>query len=752
MNWKHVRLIFVREVRDQLRDRRTMFMIAVLPLLLYPLLGLSFFQASQFVREHPTQVLVLGADDLQADEQLPPLFDDGRFAEYLFDGDLARARLLEIEFVAPEEPPTSLPLAERARAWVQLGEYEVVVAFPDDFAAQMRQYREMLSDLRSGAARERPEAVDSAAKIPGPQVFHNSARETSQIAFLRVSRVLRHWTAAIGRTNLEQSGVPESAADPVDVAEVDVADAAHRDAAIWSKIFPVLILLWALTGAFYPAVDLCAGEKERGTLETLLCSPANRLDIVWGKLLTVMLFSAATAVLNLVSVSITGFLVLQEIDGFGAPPALTPVWLLLALIPVSALFGALCLALAAMARSSKEGQYYLIPLILITMPLVVLPMAPSVELTLGNSLIPLTGMVLLLRTLIEGAYLQALPFILPVVFVSLGCCLLAIRWAVDQFNTESVLFRESERLDLALWFRHLLRDRQNTPSVAEALFCCVVILMIRVFLGLMLSEPASFRDVMVLALTTQLVVIATPALLMTVMLTRSPRDTLLLGRGALWSLPAMVVLAFALHPVTVAFRSLVMELYPLSEEVVAQLSHFSVLGGEEMSIGKIAALLITLAVIPGICEELAFRGFVLSGLRRLGHKWQAILLCSFFFAVTHAIFQQSIVAFALGAVLGYIAVQTGSILPCIVYHVMHNALGLATAWLTPERTQGHPLWDWLIAHSTEAGVSYQWPVVALGAAVALAILMWLSGKPHPLTREESLQDAIDHSARRSAPG
>jgi hypothetical protein len=84
------------------------------------------------------------------------------------------------------------------------------------------------------------------------------------------------------------------------------------------------------------------------------------------------------------------------------------------------------------------------PLMLVSMPLMLLPMSPGVELNLGNSLVPLTGMVLLLRSVIEGQYHLAWPFVLPVALVTLGCCLLAIRWAEEQFNRESVLFRESE--------------------------------------------------------------------------------------------------------------------------------------------------------------------------------------------------------------------------------------------------------------------------------------------------------------------
>ena len=159
-------------------------------------------------------------------------------------------------------------------------------------------------------------------------------------------------------------------------------------------MLPVMLLLWAMTGAFYPAVDLCAGEKERGTLETLLSSPAERSEIVLGKLLTIMAFSMITAALNLLSVGVTGCLIFRQMEDFGGPPPLAVVWLSLALMPVSALFSALCLALASFARSTKEGQYYLMPLLMLSLPMAVLPMSPGVELNLGNSLIPISGMVL----------------------------------------------------------------------------------------------------------------------------------------------------------------------------------------------------------------------------------------------------------------------------------------------------------------------------------------------------------------------
>ncbi len=88
MNWSNVKLIFLREARDQLRDRRTLFMIAVLPLLLYPLLGMSFFQVAQFLREQATNVLVVGLPELPG---LPHLVEDGQFVPQRF-GDMERRR------------------------------------------------------------------------------------------------------------------------------------------------------------------------------------------------------------------------------------------------------------------------------------------------------------------------------------------------------------------------------------------------------------------------------------------------------------------------------------------------------------------------------------------------------------------------------------------------------------------------------------------------------------------------------------
>lgn len=752
MKWQIVRQVLVREVRDQMRDRRTLFMIFVLPLLLYPLLGMSLLNVMTFRREQPTRILVLGFD---AQAKLPTLVrkdDDGtiHFADELFDN-VESVRRLTLEVREPDpkaDPAYEAAAAEKA---VQDGTYEAVVYFPPDFDRKLQEFR---SELRTadGAGDKLPDGT-SKAFVPSPEVFYNASKDKSQLAFGRVRDVLRRWTDAIGRENLASRNLPATTAKPFDVANHDVAEEGQLSAALWSKILPFLLLIWALTGAFYPAIDLCAGEKERGTLETLLSSPAERIEIVWGKLLTVMLFSVLTAVLNILCMGVTCLIAMGAGGGqmiFGPPPPLAPVWLVIALLPMSAMFSALCIALASFARSTKEGQYYLMPLMLVTMPLVILPMAPGVELNLGMSLIPVTGVVLLLKLMLEGEYWEALRYALPVVAVTGSCCLLAVRWAVDQFNSENVLFRESERGGVGSWFKHLLRDREDTPNPAAAVLCGVLILVTYFFMNLvggrLFGPLQSIDDFVKLTFATQFVVILLPAGLMTIITTRSPRKTLLLMKPTnYWTIPAALALAVVLHPTATLLNQLLNQLYPRNPELLEQLGKLNQIF-DPKNPATTWTLFGVLACLPAICEELAFRGYILSGLRKLGHPMRAILLSSLFFGMSHGLaVQQAISAAILGCVIGYIAVQTGSIFPGMAFHVAHNGiLVVLLSWLQ-EQIKAHKEWAWVAKfgeNPTDPIVIYHPLIIAAGIVVAGGLLRWFSRLPRQLSYEEELNEVI----------
>jgi sodium transport system permease protein len=641
-------------------------------------------------------------------------------------------------------------LLDRARQAVEQGQVQVVLYFPPDFAERLEEARESLIQ-RQGAG----ESISEAA-LPNAEIIANSTNEKSRIAQLRVDAVLRDWRAAVTQTNLRDSHVPLDATMPFTVKQQDVAHEQQRTAAVWSKILPFVLFIWALTGAFYPAIDLCAGEKERGTLETLLVSPAERREIVWGKLLTIMSFSVVTALLNLASMGLTAKFILaqfREIASFSGssaltlPPLTSLTWLVIALIPIAAFFSAMCLACAAFARSTKEGQYYLMPLLLVIMPLMMLPMSPGVELNLGNALIPVTGVVLLLRAMIEGQYWQALPYVVPVVGVTLGCCLLAIRWAEDQFNRESVLFRESERLDLGRWLAHLFRDRSDTPTFAQAMLCIVVVLIVQFFVNLSLSAKVGmgndFRSLAQMLFISQVVCIALPVGLMTLLFTRKPAKTMLLDRlPKPTHIVVAMLLAVLMFPLAQQFGQWVQDLYPYSEEVRQQIA------GLENTLNDAPNWwlpFVLIAILPAFCEELAFRGFVLSGLRHLGHKWWAIAISAIAFGMAHFILQQKISAAAVGLVIGLLAVQTASLVPCIVFHALFNSLTLAAALLAPRieaTVKQYPVLENIVR--TDGEGIFQPAVMIACLLGAIGLLWWLHQLPYRRTDEEQLQEALDH--------
>lgn len=765
MQWKNVKLIYFREMRDQLRDRRTLFLIAVLPLLLYPLLGTSFFQLSQFLQHDEAKVLVVGSRQLRDIDWMPPLVKDRHFDVQLFDQPEMQEKL---KIVWPHDFPDleqqlrrgKSDLASKdendkssagdtefdraARQLLDSRQVEAVLVFPNGFAERLQGVRHALVNRKQAVA----------ADFPEPIIMFNSADDKSQYAQLRIEQVIRHWRTDVTEKNLSASNVPVEATRPFELRPRDMAQIEQRHAAVWSKILPFFVFIWALTGAFYPAVDLCAGEKERGTLETLLTSPALRREIVWGKLLTVMTFSVVTALLNLMSLGATGMFVIDQlshVQALGAdsalamPPLSSLVWLAAALIPISALFSALCLALAAFARSTKEGQYYLMPLMLVTLPLMMLPMSPGIELNLGNSLIPVTGLTLLLRAMIEGQFQQVVNFIAPVAAVTLVCCLLAVRWAEEQFNRESVLFRESERLELGRWLVHLVRDRGETPSLPQAVFCVAIILVVQFFISVALSAqsagPMNFAFLAKALLISQLACIFAPAALMTIMLVRNPARTLLLDRkpswGNLWMVAALALLC---HPLVMRFASEITRLYPIQEQTRALGKEIeSALDGAP-SFWTVLALM---AVLPAICEELAFRGFVLSGLRHIGHKWWAIGLSAVAFGLTHTFLHQKITATAMGLIIGYVAVQTESLWPCILLHGLHNTLQVSVQKLALQAERQPGTWlAWMLGSAEpNRDPRLYHPIVAVVCGLGVLAILWrLRGLKYHRTAEEQLEE------------
>jgi sodium transport system permease protein len=696
MRWSIIRLICVRELRDQLRDRRTIFMIAVLPLLLYPVLGIAVVQFAVGASENPSTIGIVGK------EYLPPWtprslgFQPGSVVAWFalspcqpgLSGCLNAAALVQTRRALSEPPPLIIGDAFPARYFDRPADQDLlrVEFLPDHDLLPLKEKRvDLIAVVEPDFSREL-----ATGGRPTLRLLERQGDKASQAAIRRFYGVLSRWKPLVRESLLARLGATSADIDPFDVIDPErnrTSDelASESFVELLVKLFPFLLVMWSLAGALYPAVDLCAGEKERGTMETLLISPASREEIVWGKFLTIWIFSAATALLNLASMGITTW------KGGGLIPAgalgiQALGWCVLLVLPLSAFFSALCLSVGAYARSSKEGQYYLMPLFLVTMPLVFLTLAPGVELNPFYSLVPVTGVALLMQRLMISSvdkvpWLYFAPVVAPIILYSW----LALRWAIEQFRREEVLFREAERLDLGLWLRRVFREKEPLPSTGQAIFCLMVIMALRWFF----YSGATGHALLASTAVAYLAFAAAPPLFMSLMLTTRPLLGLRLRLPSLSALGMACLLAVFLLPPLATLTNYILAQFPMLKRLLLERNPLveNLLSASEFGDARWWSYFLILGVIPAIFEELAFRGFILSGLLRRLSPWSAIVISSAFFALYHMNVFQAAPAFVMGAVLGTLTLWSRSIVPAMVFHLLYNTLLLSPA-LTPSLKPG----------------------------------------------------------------
>jgi sodium transport system permease protein len=759
MRWSIIRLIWLRELRDQVRDRRTLLMIAGLPLFLYPVLGFAVLHLARgFTEKYSTIGIVTGAaENRDFPPRLPPAAGRsllpalaGLSATPGFDGTgstawgvcaLVQAELLFLDYPLLlhagqlARPVEHLPTLDRARLrLVFLEEFEradledrkldLVLTVPEDFFAQMA----------DGESRH--------TARPALTVHGRPDDDHSRLALRRLLPFLERWRADLKQVRLARCRLPAQFDEPFELRESPAATALTPNQGVVDmviRIFPFMLVMWSLAGALYPAVDLCAGEKERGTMETLLITPAGREEIVLGKFLTIWVFSAGTSLLNLLSMAVTTWH-FSALLPQGSLPLGALFWCVLLSLPQAAMFSAISLAIGAYARSTKEGQYYLMPLFVVSMPLIFLTLAPGVDLNPFYSLVPITGVALLMQRLMTATSLAQVPWLyfLPVVAPIGIYSWLALRWAIVQFQREEVLFREAERLDIKLWLRHLFRDKEPMPTTGQAFFCFGIILLLR-WLSLSLGGQWPLEVHTSISL---IAFVAAPALFMAMLLNTRPRDALYLHRPSARQVGLAALLAVLLlppltgltHAVTLWFPNLLENRHPLVAILRAAAA------GEKLSMSQLISYLFAFALLPAICEELAFRGFLLCGLKRRFRPRSAVLVGAFLFALYHMNAFLFMPAFFLGVALGLVTVRSKSLLPAISLHFLHNSVLIA----------GIPLgWFWE-AHLPEPLRSL-WPwLVGTSLSIAVAILWWLYRKPY-VELARSLQELPAPPAESALP-
>jgi len=407
MSGRDILTVYAKELRDSLRDRRTLVSMIVVPTLMIPgimlIAGVVLTRVVRKAQAEVPAVMVVGGGDSPAVRSA-----------------LAGNPKIRLVATAPDWRQRIIDKQLRAAVEVPAG-FDVMLVRGEPATVRLYNYE---SELRSGLA----------------------------VGELR--RFLTEYRDRIVTARLTGRGLPASLVRPFEIKAENVAPPEKVGGNIVGGFIPYLLILLCFTGAMYPAMDLTAGEKERGTLETILCSPVARTDLVLGKFLVVLTTSLATVVWSLISTAATlavgGLLLAGSVGGAGragapgagALPTIDPFGTLAVLamvVPIAVLFSAVLMALSLFARSLKEAQSYVSPLIIVVILPAMMGLLPGVELTAGLALVPILNVALASKDLVSGVFhWHHLALIFGSTCLYAG---LALAFCVHLFKRETVLFR-----------------------------------------------------------------------------------------------------------------------------------------------------------------------------------------------------------------------------------------------------------------------------------------------------------------------
>ncbi len=395
---KTIFVIFRKELKDTLRDKRTLISMIAIPLLLFPLLiGISArVMHSQMAKAQEKTLRIA-------------LQSSGNAVEF-------RTLL----FATPKVSVTENLPADSARALVAADSLDAFIVFAPDFDQQVANLK------------------------PGTITLYFKAAEQRSIEKQRVSALLNAYELSLRADRFRKLKIDESITLTMRIDEQNLASDREKIAEVLGGFLPYLFILFCFMGSMYPAIDLAAGEKERGTLETLLTSPANRMEILVGKFCVVVLTGIATAGISMLGLYV-GVLQVKEI-----PPELlrtildilrfrSVVMLLSLLLPLTIFFAAALLSLSIFAKSYKEAQSTISPMIIVVIVPVFIGIMPGMTLTPVTALIPILNVSMATKAIIAGSMK---PFLLAEVYASLIVLAGLSLWLCAKvFDREQTIFR-----------------------------------------------------------------------------------------------------------------------------------------------------------------------------------------------------------------------------------------------------------------------------------------------------------------------
>jgi ABC-2 type transport system permease protein/sodium transport system permease protein len=654
MNFRRrVWTVYRKELTDILRDRRTLTAMVLVPIVLYPLLMIGSIQAVTYQAEalQEDRVVIGVVGEAQQDVLVGIIMEDA--------GELAR-RQVEMER-NPVQPPRPSIALDKAN----LRNFDSL----DSLQEAIRQ-RQVHVGVTFAA-----DALIDRYDVQNAVVIHQDKEEVrSATAGARIADLFARVNKRTQERRLIREGLPAQLAEPFLLSRIDLS----APPSVLGQILPLVLVLMTITGAIYPAIDLTAGERERGTLESLMVTPVPVLDLIVGKFLVVTTIAILGAALNLASVSATvyfgGF---QKIiaTAEGSVPLAKMFFILLALIPFAVLMSAIMIAVCSFARTFKEAQNYVTPVIFAVLIPGGFAALPATRLEGIMLVMPVGNMVLLARDVLLGAVVP-LGHVALVLFSTTLYAAAAVALAAGLFGQEAVLFADVGSLRTLLGRR--FRKPAPRPSVSTSLMIVALLFPVWFFVQGALS-PREGESMAGQLIGTGLYM---PLLFVLLPLGLAAYSRLDFRGTFAWRAPAIrhwiaaLLLGVSAWVPAYELNVLQQSVLPIPAPILEGLVKL------QEAIRELPPRdgLLYLAVIPAVCEELLFRGVLLSGLAARVRPLGAVLASAAIFGVYHFVAVKFVPTFALGILLGYLCLRSGSVLPGMLVHALHNGLSITTVY------------------------------------------------------------------------
>ncbi len=599
-----LKTLIKKEIIDVIRDKKTVFAMIVMPILLYPILmiGMSFFM--QMTIE-------------ESKEKTIDILVQGDVTEGFLD--FASEHLEKAHFVEESQEPF------------------YTLSFEDNQVI----------------------------------IQYDSSKDAVEVSLSELKGVFQAFEIQQLEQAVDSAGMKVNTIGEDDIILDDQATDTMLMAKLMGQVLPLLLIVGVILGVIYPAIDIVTGEKERHTLETLRSLPITALEIVVSKFATIVICGLVSAMLNLISIICSvGYFIASlsavgefGFEGISLSEMVVPLLIALLCLVIFAFFAsAATMIVVSFASTFKEAQNYITPLMLGLMMPAYITMMPTITLNSITSLIPVVNISLLIRE--AFAFKLDWSLVALVIISNIAYSLFAMLLLGNIFNRETVLFGSGKSFRLLESRKEIVKG--GLPGISDAFAIFAIAIVILLYGGLVILE---LTDVVELQLVSTQAIIVSVTFLYGIYIKSNFKELFHFKKCSLKYFFIGIPLIGVGLLITLLLQNVLLTLVPGLESLLVQFQ-------ETLQFDQIAIYILVVAVCPAICEELLFRGFILTGLQVEKHPVFAIVTSSSMFGIFHMNVFQLITGMVLGGVLGFVTYKSKSIYPAMALHFLNNLVAV----------------------------------------------------------------------------